>query len=107
VLAEGSTVRFLDGGRSRALGFRGPRAQARITVPLPCRLVLYTDGLIERRRQPIDTGFEQLAQAVGDLPAGDPRASCDALLSVMTGGETLADDVAIACIDLTGPGEGN
>ena len=107
LLADGSTVQFLDGGRSRALGFRGPRTQARIMVPLPSRLVLYTDGLIERRRQPLDTGFEQLARAVGELPAGDPRASCDRLLSVMTGGQTLADDVAVACIDLTGPGEGS
>ena len=107
LLSVGSTVRYLDGGRSRALGFRGPRTQARITVPLRSRLVLYTDGLIERRRQPLDTGFEQLARAVGELPAGDPSASCDRLLSVMTGGETLADDVAVACIDLNGPGAGS
>lgn len=107
LLADGGTVRFLDGGRSRALAFRGPRTQARITVPLPSRLVLYTDGLIERRTQALDTGFEQLARAVGELPAGDPRASCARLLSVMTGGEALADDVAVACIDLTGPGEGS
>jgi PAS domain S-box-containing protein len=103
LLADGGTVRFLDGGRSRALGFRGPRTQARITVPRGARLILYTDGLIERRRQPIDNGFERLARAVAELPAGDPRASCDRLLTVLTGGQPLADDVAVACIDLNGP----
>lgn len=36
------------------------------------------------------------------LTAGDPRDACERLLAAMTEGETLADDVAVACIDLLG-----
>lgn len=106
LLADGSTVRFLEDGRSGALGFRGPRAQARIALPQPARLVLYTDGLVERRGQLIDAGFERLARAVGELLAGDARGACDRLLTVMTGTEILADDIALVCIDLNGPATG-
>ena len=103
LLADGETVRFLEGGRSGALGFGGSRTQARIAVPRPARLVLYTDGLVERRGQTIDAGFGRLAEAVAGLPdGGDTRAACDRLLTIMTGTEVLADDVALICIDLNG-----
>lgn len=81
------------------------RDGTRLTVEVTGVLVSHEPRLIERRRQPLDTGFEQLARAVGELPAGDPRASCDRLLSEMTGRETVADDVVVACIDLNGPGQ--
>ena len=35
-------------------------------------LVLYTDGLIERRDRDLDEGFAALARAAGDLRAASP-----------------------------------
>ena len=67
------------------------------------RLVLYTDGLVERRGRSIDDGFGRLARVVGELPAGDTASACDRLLILMTHGDALSDDIAIICIDLNGP----
>lgn len=63
---------------------------------------MYTDGLIERRTEPIDDGFDRLAQAAGQNPALEIGAWCQSLLDALTQGETLADDVALACIELRG-----
>ena len=103
LLADGHTVRYLDEARSGPLGFGGARPQAAITVPPAARLVLYTDGLVERRGGSIDDGFGRLARVVGELPAGDTASACDRLLILMTHGDTLSDDIAIICIDLNGP----
>ena len=103
MLADGHTVRYLDEARWGPLGFGGARPQAAITVPPAARLVLYTDGLVERRGRSIDDGFGRLARVVGELPAGDAAAACDRLVILMTHGHTLSDDVAVICIDLNGP----
>lgn len=39
--------------------------EACVNVPEGSALVLYTDGLIERRREPIDTGLQRLEAALG------------------------------------------
>ena len=100
LLADGDTVGYLEGGRSAALGMRDAPAQATVTVKPGARLVLYTDGLIERRAEPIDAGFGRLARAAGRGLDLDIAAWCQSLLSALTQGETLADDVALACIEL-------
>ena len=102
LLADGDTVAYLEGGRSAALGFGDAPTQATVTVKPGARLVLYTDGLIERRTEPIDVGFARLARAAGQNLDLDIAAWCDGLLSALTQGETLADDVALACIELRG-----
>jgi anti-anti-sigma factor len=45
-------------------------------------LCLYTDGLVERRDQPIDEGIAHLCAAVA---AGDPEAGCAAVMAAMAG----------------------
>ena len=100
LLVEGDAVTYLEGGRSGALGFGLSAEQASVTVKPGARLVLYTDGLIERRREPIDVGFARLAEAAGQNLALDIDTWCQGLLTAMTQGETLADDVALACIEL-------
>ncbi|WP_196807478.1 SpoIIE family protein phosphatase [Candidatus Solirubrobacter pratensis] len=52
-------------------------------------LVLYTDGLVERRGPLIDEGIARLERALATDP--DP----DALLAALLGGEEPADDVAL------------
>ncbi|MFJ4468012.1 SpoIIE family protein phosphatase [Streptomyces sp. NPDC089424] len=57
------------------------------------QLVLYTDGLVERRDRPIDTCLEVLL-AVLDDPARPLDTTCDRLLRILrTGGDR--DDVAL------------
>jgi PAS domain S-box-containing protein len=102
LLANGTTVTYLDGGRSAVAGMGGPWSQATLKVPHGSMLVLYTDGLVERRGEPIDVGFSQLATAAAGLPGADAQPWCDGLLRVMTHGRVLADDVAVVCMKLNG-----
>jgi PAS domain S-box-containing protein len=57
-------------------------------------LVLYTDGLVEERGEPIDDGLERLRRAVVDGP-DDPEAMCDHVLQAMGRAGRAADDVAM------------
>jgi Stage II sporulation protein E (SpoIIE) len=56
-------------------------------------LVLYTDGLVERRAEPIDTGLTALEEAPRPQPG--PEAMCDELLRTMLDGALPGDDVTL------------
>jgi integral membrane sensor domain MASE1/GAF domain-containing protein/anti-sigma regulatory factor (Ser/Thr protein kinase) len=87
---------FLSGGRGAPLGsFRPSEPQAATaTLPLGSTLVLYTDGLVERRREVLDTGLDRLA-ALAPLIAATPVGDlADTLLDAMIAG-TREDDVAV------------
>jgi serine phosphatase RsbU (regulator of sigma subunit) len=103
LLADGRTVSYLDDGRSGPVGLGGPRSQASVRVPRGSILVLYTDGLVERREEPIDVGLGRLAAAAADIPGADPQNLCNGLLQTMVHGRVLADDVAVVCMRLNGP----
>jgi sigma-B regulation protein RsbU (phosphoserine phosphatase) len=75
----------------------GHRAEARALVEDGGRLVLYTDGLIERRDRDIDEGLAALATAAHKL-AGEPLdAMADGLLTRLLADETACDDVCLLC----------
>jgi serine phosphatase RsbU (regulator of sigma subunit) len=59
-------------------------------------LVLYTDGLVERRSEPIDTGLNALEAAPGSHPG--PEAMCDELVRTMLGGAVPGDDVTLLLV---------
>jgi serine phosphatase RsbU (regulator of sigma subunit) len=88
--------RFLRGGRTLPLGAAEPseRETQRLTVASGSTLVLYTDGLIERRTSPLDAGFEQLAATIRP-ELTDPEETCEAIVLGLLGEEQPADDVAI------------
>jgi serine phosphatase RsbU (regulator of sigma subunit) len=52
----------------------------------------YTDGLIERRGQPIDRGLTRLCQAVTAQP---PDAACATVMAALVGSEPAPDDIAL------------
>jgi serine/threonine-protein kinase RsbW len=96
------TPRYLLDGRSGALGSRAGRAERvehQIRLPVGSRLLLFTDGLIERRDRPIDRGFEMLAREYAsrrDAPLeGLPAGLADILVGV-----DHADDVCLLCLAL-------
>ncbi|ORW85336.1 ATPase [Mycobacterium sp. IEC1808] len=65
--ADGTT-RMLDDGHTIALGVRPdwPRPEARVTIPPRATLLLYTDGLVERRRRLLHQGISRAAALVQD-----------------------------------------
>jgi putative methionine-R-sulfoxide reductase with GAF domain len=65
-----------------------------VDFPPEAVLVCYTDGLVERRDEPIDVGFDRLRAAVR------PGSAEDVCVSVMSalGAEQPADDIAVLTI---------
>lgn len=55
-------------------------------------LLLYTDGLVERRGERLDLGLERLRAAT---TAGDPEAVCRRVMDVLIGNRIPQDDVAV------------
>jgi anti-anti-sigma factor len=97
VSADGTT-RFLQGARGvpldRALGHVYEDATAQVSEG--ATLVLYSDGTIERRGEPLDAGMARLAEAASKAATLDPEALCTALLDVLfAGGQARRDDVAL------------
>ncbi len=74
-----ATCEFLDGGN----GLMGVEERAYETHEGPTAagdaVVLYTDGLIERRGESLDIGLERLADAAVSGPE-DPQAMCEHIL---------------------------
>jgi PAS domain S-box-containing protein len=64
-------------------------------------LILYTDGLVERRGESLDTGLERLARAVA-AAADVPEELCRHLVAVMVPAErTPHDDVTVVLARVT------
>ena len=68
-------------------------------------LLLYTDGLVERRGQPLDEGLDRLRDLLTDLAARDRGLDleelCDEVLEVMLT-DRPEDDVALVAVRLFG-----
>ncbi|GAA4426807.1 PP2C family protein-serine/threonine phosphatase [Actinokineospora soli] len=58
-------------------------------------LLLYTDGLIERRREHIDDGIALLAAHWRALPRTDPQTAADHLVAATLGAHEQTDDVCV------------
>jgi light-regulated signal transduction histidine kinase (bacteriophytochrome) len=65
-------------------------------------LVLYTDGLVERRDQVFDDGVQRLAAALAEYRQLPVEAVCDALLHRLLP-ERAEDDVALVAVRLAPP----
>jgi hypothetical protein len=63
-------------------------------------LLLYTDGLVERRDRSLDEAIDGLASTLSALGHLAPEGSCDALLEhVSVGGAgSLDDDIALSVL---------
>ncbi|MFI8521655.1 PP2C family protein-serine/threonine phosphatase [Streptomyces sp. NPDC085481] len=103
LLHPDGTVEFLDRATDPPLGARLDhvvRPQAEAVFTEGATLVLYTDGLVERRHEDIDTGLTRLAAALEHHHTAAPEDLADALLLDMlpVGGAT--DDAALVVVGL-------
>jgi PAS domain S-box-containing protein len=63
-------------------------------------VVLYTDGLVERRDEPIDLGLERLAAAAGASALLDPDLLVDVLLDTALPPADRFDDICVLAVRL-------
>ena len=90
-------VRYLE-PRGPLLGINAPRPpDLEFVLPPGGTLVLYTDGLIERRDADIDVGLTALAACAVEVEQ-DLDAFCSRLLHRMAGAEQPADDIAVVAL---------
>jgi serine phosphatase RsbU (regulator of sigma subunit) len=83
--AEGAP-RLFQGGRSTPLGIPipgVPRPQGTFTLEAGDGFVLYTDGLVERRREPIDAGIDRLLAAIAACEDRSPERLVDVVPQVL------------------------
>jgi CheY-like chemotaxis protein len=97
LLQVDGAVSFLE-HRAPLLGIRAPRPQdLEFVLPPGGTLVLYTDGLIERRDADIDVGLAALAACAAEVePSLD--AFCQRLLVRLAGTEDQDDDIAVVAL---------
>lgn len=88
---------WLKDGRGAPLTYAvGPRASASARLDPGERLVLYTDGLVERRGEPLSAGLERLADVAREaLAAPSTVMLADRLLATLLPHGGQRDDVAI------------
>ncbi|GAA2599946.1 MULTISPECIES: PP2C family protein-serine/threonine phosphatase [Streptomyces] len=94
---------FLDQATDTPLDARPdpiPRPQAETTFVPGATLVLYTDGLIERRREDIDTGLDRLADALRVHRDQDPETLADTVLLELLPPGGATDDTALIVVRL-------
>jgi serine phosphatase RsbU (regulator of sigma subunit)/anti-sigma regulatory factor (Ser/Thr protein kinase) len=91
-------VELLDEGRGLPLGTGlGPKyRQSVVELPAGSIVVLYSDGLVERRGRSIDEGIDALVAAMREAPMDAERLLEHVLESVMAGADRT-DDIAILC----------
>ncbi len=93
VRPDGS-VEFLDLPAGPPLGLGGlPFETAELELPEGSHLVLYTDGLIEKRDRDIETGLEMLRGALAH-PGRTPEDACTAVLDALLP-DRPSDDIAL------------
>lgn len=89
-------IEWLDDAATVPLGLGGSDVPSEMSMRLDSGdlLVLYTDGLVERREEPIDDGLERLADAL-DTISGDVEAIATGVLEQLLREATRSDDIAL------------
>jgi serine phosphatase RsbU (regulator of sigma subunit) len=101
LLQPGEATVLLDGATGPPLGVRsGGLPQARVAYAPGATLLLYTDGLVERRGEDIDEGLGRLTCSLSRNRALRPEPLADALLSDLGVSAGAADDTALVVIGL-------
>ena len=100
IYPDGSAA-YLEGGRGLPLGtVAEPKyPQGVVELPVGTTLILYSDGLIERRDKTIDEGLAELRAAALAAPL-DPERLVEHVLEELLGSGERRDDVVILAVRL-------
>jgi serine phosphatase RsbU (regulator of sigma subunit)/CheY-like chemotaxis protein/anti-sigma regulatory factor (Ser/Thr protein kinase) len=100
----GGEIRYLETGSTLPLGIddRVKADEAEYAVNPGDTLLLFTDGLVERRRESINTGFDRLRDAFTSAPS-DVEELCDYILDRTVTEQASHDDIAVLAVRVLGP----
>jgi sigma-B regulation protein RsbU (phosphoserine phosphatase) len=76
-------------------GYTGPRTSTGIPFPPGAVMVMYTDGLVERRNESLDAGLERLRTVVA---CESPHLVCGTVMRTLIGQRAPADDIALVVV---------
>jgi len=105
VIYPDGVTHWLLGGRSVPLRSvpHPARAQAGAELPPGAKLLLYSDGLVERRGEGIDDGLDRLAAAARRHHLLAPEDLIEALVNDLDDPGELGDDLVVLCLEHVGP----
>ena len=97
IVVDARGARYLSEPRNPPLGavVHARFEQGTATIEPDSLVVLYTDGLVERRGRPLDQGFDQLCEVLTNGASRDPEAVCDGILDALVPERETPDDVAL------------
>ena len=96
LLLEPEGPRYLDEGGGTVLGVTGrpPYRQAEAVIEPGSSVLLYTDGLVERRGEVLDDGLERLARAAAGVRDLAPDELVSAVVDTALADGALGDAAA-------------
>jgi serine phosphatase RsbU (regulator of sigma subunit)/DNA-binding response OmpR family regulator/anti-sigma regulatory factor (Ser/Thr protein kinase) len=99
--AVDGSVRFLETARTLPLGVDPDEVASQETYPMKPgeTLLLFTDGLVERRGESITDSFDRLLDALGEAPA-EVEMLCEHVLRRTATERGRDDDVAVLAVQL-------
>jgi anti-anti-sigma factor len=102
LLVDREGARYLDDTLGPVLGLpdRSPFTEGSTTIRPGTTLLLYTDGLVERRGEVIDDGLARLASAAARRAGENPDDLVDHLLEEVVEQHGHADDIALVAVRL-------
>lgn len=95
-LPTGGT-RTIDGDADPPIGIGAtePRRATEVVVPEGATIYFFTDGVVERRGEPIDVGIERLRET---LIPGSPHRGCTKIMSQLMADAPPDDDAAVLAL---------
>ena len=99
LVLEPGGPRFLESGRSVPIGAADPTAfrEGSDVLAPGSTVVLYTDGLVERRGMALERRLERLAEVAG-VPEPNLQRLCERVLQGLLADEDPDDDVAVLVV---------
>jgi sigma-B regulation protein RsbU (phosphoserine phosphatase) len=79
-------------------GIGGSKPPTRVSLSPGGALVLYTDGLVERRGEALDVGLARLCRAIS---ADSPETICRTVMHELVGSANPEDDIAMIVVSRT------
>ena len=97
LLVRDGVSSYLESGGTMMGVDRPPEKSLHVPVSAGTRILLMTDGLVERRGEDMSQAMDRLARSVEELSTMPAEMLCDQLMGTWGGGE---DDVALIVLDV-------